>query len=238
MTDTSLDRDSLEPLLGAPEVPPLEGDDLDALFAGVGARVDAAERSPGYRLKTQPTWLRRVLGVGVFLAVVAATGLLRPRADLAELPPALLALYALCLSALVVASTVLALRPIHQPALEGPRRWVLPGVCLVTTFGLVLVPGMAEMGAPPSVGATLFHAGPCFAYGFMMGLPIYAVLRLLDRGDTLGRVHAACAAGLVGNVALELSCATGGAPHMLAGHAAVLAFYVVGVIALEWALRR
>lgn len=238
MTDTSLDRDSLEPLLGPPSEPPLGAEELDALFAGVGARVDAAERSPGYRLKTQPTSVRRALGLTVFLGIVGMTAVLRPRADLADLPTHLLAAYIVSLSVLVIAATTLALRPIHRPAIEGPRRWVLPGICLATTFGLVLVPGLAEMGAPPLPGATVFHAGPCFAYGFLMGLPVYAVLRLLDRGDTLGRVHAACAAGLVGNVALELTCATGGAPHMLAGHAAVLAFYVLGVIALEWALRR
>ncbi len=241
MTDTSLnddvDRDSLEPLLGTAQDGGVA--DLDALFAGVSKQIATAEKKPAFRLKSQASSTRRMLGVLGFLMVVGLTLVTGPRADLADYPPHLLAMYLGSFAVLVLGSITMALRPLHRPALEGWRRWAFPILCVVATFGLVLIPGVHDHVAmrPGEAGGLLSHATPCATYGFALGLPIYALLRLLDRGDSLGRLHAACAAGLAGNVVLELHCPVGGSSHLLAGHAMVLVVYVGGMMLIEWALR-
>ena len=128
-------------------------------------------------------------------------------------------------------------RPLHRPALDGWRRVAFPALCVVATFGLVLIPGLVGRAGSGVETGLLAHATPCATYGFALGLPVYALLRLLDRGDSLGRLHAACAAGLAGNVVLELHCPIAGNPHRIVGHAMVLVIYVGGMMLVEWALR-
>ena len=82
------------------------------------------------------------------------------------------------------------------------------------------------------------HASPCMIYGFVFGLPVYGALRFLDPGSShAARIIAACAAGLAGNMVLELHCPMGGSTHLMAGHASIIVVYVLGVFLIEAMLR-
>ncbi|HJL04194.1 MAG TPA: NrsF family protein [Polyangiaceae bacterium LLY-WYZ-15_(1-7)] len=229
-------RAELEALLGRPEATPEL--DLDGLFAGVRERVEDAERSPSFRLKAQSTPRRRLLGLLAVLGVIAANLLLGTRPDLGTYGPGLLAASFGSLGVLVLLAVFAALRPTHRPPLPRWQVAALTAASLAATVVLAVVPGYHAHAALPEAGRALgSHALPCLVYGFLVGVPVYAALRLLDRGSPLSRVVAASAAGLAGNLVLELHCPTGGPAHLLAGHAGVVALYVVGVGLLEAALR-
>jgi hypothetical protein len=233
------DDDELDPELAAllasvdDEPDPSE---VDALYGGVRGHILAAKASPVERLRARPTWLRRLLGVLVFLFVVGITTGTQRRADLAAYPLAHLLAYLGSLATLIAVCTFAALRPLHRPSLPKLTGIGLGLLAIAATVVLAIVPDF-HTHAPPPTGGLLAHASPCFVYGFLVGAPIYAALRVLDRGNPLGRVLAASAAGLTGNLVLELQCPSGGVDHLVVGHAGVVALYVLGVLALEWALR-
>ena len=47
----------------------------------------------------------------------------------------------------------------------------------------------------------------CLSVGLLFGIPIYGLLRLLDRGSRISALIASLAAGLTGNMAIHLKCA-------------------------------
>jgi hypothetical protein len=210
--------------------------EVDALYGGVRGQILAAKSSPVERLRARPTWLRRSLGLLVFLFVVGITTGTQRRADLAAYPLAHLLAYLGSLATLIAVCTFAALRPLHRPSLPKLTGIGLGLLAVAATVVLAIVPDFHTHAPLPS-GGLLAHASPCFVYGFLVGAPIYAALRVLDRGNPLGRVLAASAAGLTGNLVLELQCPSGGVDHRVVGHAGVVALYVLGVLALEWALR-
>ena len=61
--------------------------------------------------------------------------------------------------------------------------------------------------------------GACMGVGLLLGIPVYALLRLVDRGNALGNLVAAAAAGVAGNFVLKAHCAIPGTSHELLGHA-------------------
>ncbi len=223
----------LEEMLGSKDT---EQDlDLDALFAGVQGRVRDAEASPAYRMKSQATQLRRLLGVGALLFVLIVSLMTGQREDLGRYPPELLALFFGSLGTLCVLAVFVALRPIHRPPLSPVQTWGLAGLTVLAACALAIVPNLhAHVLARAAAPSLLAHATPCMLYGFLFGLPVFAALRFLARGsDTVARVLAASAAGLAGNMVLELHCPIGGAAHLLAGHAMVVVAYVVGMTLIE-----
>lgn len=226
-------RAFLEALPG--ETPDASKLDLDGLRRDLRAEVDAADRSLVARVRALATWLRRSLAALVLVALVALT--VRP-SDLVTYPPGLWMLYLASVLVLFGLCAFVALRPVHVPALPRWQGVALGLTAVVAVVVLSVIPDLHLRTTPPSVGF-FAHFSPCFAYGFMLGLPVYGALRLLDRGNPVGRILAAAAAGLAGNLVLEMRCTVGGgAVHQLFGHAGVVAFYVVGVVAFEWALRR
>ena len=75
--------------------------------------------------------------------------------------------------------------------------------------------------------------------GILLGVPVYAVTRLLDRGGTLlGPLLAALAAGLTGNFALQIHCPTNDTQHAMAGHAPVALVFVLAIGGVELLFRR
>ena len=72
-------------------------------------------------------------------------------------------------------------------------------------------------------------AGACMGVGLLLGVPVYALLRLVDRGNALGSLVAAAAAGVAGNFVLKAHCPIAGATHELFGHASVALVFVVGL---------
>ena len=65
--------------------------------------------------------------------------------------------------------------------------------------------------------------------GLLFGLPVYAIVRLFDRGNTFGSLVAAAAAGLAGNMLLKMHCPVDSTSHVLLGHASVAVLFVVGL---------
>jgi hypothetical protein len=74
-----------------------------------------------------------------------------------------------------------------------------------------------------------FMAGACMGVGLLLGVPVYALLRLVDRGNALGSLVAAAAAGVAGNFVLKAHCSIAGTSHELLGHASVALVFVVGL---------
>lgn len=234
-SDSDLDPE-LAALLASVDDERPDPSEVDALYGGVRGHILAAKASPVERLRARPTWLRRLLGVLAFLFVVGITTGTQRRADLAAYPLAHLLAYLGSLATLIAVCTFAALRPLHRPSLPKLTGIGLGLLAIAATVVLAIVPDFHAHAPLPS-GGLLAHASPCFVYGFLVGAPIYAALRVLDRGNPLGRVLAASAAGLTGNLVLEIQCPSGGVDHLVVGHASVVALYVLGVLALEWALR-
>lgn len=238
------DLDELGALLG-PRVDPRASDprasengappfDVDAVFAQVEQRIEADQRHASSRLREQPTWRRRLLALLAFLVVVATATAASPGRALTTLPAWVIAVQALSLTVLFVLALTVALRPPHLPALAPRRAWLLSGASILATLALALVPGLAHVGFYPDADASYWsHTLPCLLWGLLVGLPIYGALRVLDRGNPLGRLLAALAAGLAANVMLQLHCAMGDLGHILGGHALVLLIYIAGIAATE-----
>jgi hypothetical protein len=72
-------------------------------------------------------------------------------------------------------------------------------------------------------------AGVCMGVGLLLGIPVYALLRLVDRGNALGSLIAAAAAGVAGNFVLKAHCPVPGTAHELLGHASVAMLFVLGL---------
>jgi hypothetical protein len=237
----SSDREPLDPEL-ASLLESAEADgpppDLGELYAGLQGRIRAAEASPLARLRAQPTWRRRTLGIGAIVLVVTLSTVLRPRPDLDAYPLPYLLLHVASLGALLAVCAFAALRPLHRPALSRVTSVGLGALAIGASVLLAVAPGLHEHAVELDGIPLWRHATPCLAHGLAVGLPLYAALRALDRGNILGRVLAASAAGLAGNLALALHCAIGGAPHLLSGHVGVVASFVVGTLLVELALQR
>ena len=72
-----------------------------------------------------------------------------------------------------------------------------------------------------------------------MGVPVYVALRLLDRGSSAtASLLAACAAGLTGNLVLQLHCPVDGVEHLMATHFSVALLFLVGLGLAHLVVRR
>ncbi|MEM9072111.1 MAG: NrsF family protein [Myxococcota bacterium] len=229
----------LQSFLGSTE--PDELPDMDALYDELRTTISDAEKRSGYRWKSQPTSRRRLLGVTAFALVLIVSLLTGRREDFGDYPPTLFMSYVAGITALLSVAVFIALRPIHRPALRWWQSFGLVAICVVATGVLAIAPGIHDhvIRRPEETASLIRHAAPCLLYGSLFGLPVYGALRFLDRGRSfVARALAACAAGLAGNMVLEVHCPLGGATHLLAGHAAVIMLYVFGILAFELALRR
>ena len=82
----------------------------------------------------------------------------------------------------------------------------------------------------PSGSGVAELLSPCGLVGALVALPVYLLVRLLDRGSSLSAVAAGTAAGLAGNTFLQMHCANTGTAHMALGHAMVVVWCVLGVL--------
>lgn len=214
------------------DVPPAE---LDGMLGEVEEEIAGADRSPWFWLRSRATGLRRAMAFAVAATVVAVGGALTLRADFAELPIAWTLTAVGSLAVLLSASVWLALRPLHRPPLPPWVRSTLIGASLVATCALAL---LAPADTVAGDQGLLAHVTPCLVYGLLTGVPVYLVLRLLDRGSSALAILAACAGGLAGNLVLQLHCPRNDAEHLMAAHFAVVLLFVGGLGAVHWVLRR
>jgi hypothetical protein len=112
------------------------------------------------------------------------------------------------------------------------------GVGVLVPCVLTLIP-LDHHGVAAGEGAIFaLECGRCAAFGAVMGLPVL-VLALLARRSRLEGVVAALAgvaAGLTGNLVLQIHCPNTNVVHQLLGHWVVLLFLPVATAI--WCSRR
>lgn len=209
--------------------------DLDALFAQVNASIHRAERRPSFWWQTRPTWLRRGLASVPALLILTTAATLKLRPDFADYPPAQMTVALGTLLCLLGAAIYQALRPLYQPALSTGGKASIALSTLTASLLLALFPPPGEPSLPLAV--ELPHAIPCFLIGLGTGLPVYVLLRLLDRGSGHPLLPA-CASALLGTLFLHLACPSRSAAHLLLGHFGVVLLLIPGLGVLPQALRR
>jgi hypothetical protein len=207
------------------------GDDsalFEQMFSDVKSRCEQSDRSLAGFLRSRSTRARRLIVLAIF-AILAAAGwfafpLIAAEARSIQWTASLVAFLVLLVIAIFMVT-----RPVHLPALP---RW--QSICLVcVAVGATIV--AAFWPVPPALAATMhehgggFMAGVCMGVGLLLGVPVYALLRLVDRGNAFGNLVAAAAAGVAGNFVLKAHCAIPGTSHELLGHASVAVLFVVGL---------
>ena len=206
---------------------PKGGERMDRMFADVKSKCDKSDRSITGFLRSRSTMARRVIVLAVFsvLAIVGwfAFPLVGDQARTAQWT---FSLVAFCV--LLVVAMFMVTRPVHLPALP---RWQSMCLACIAVGATVLA---AFWPHPAAQAATHDHtggvmAGACMGVGLLLGVPVYALLRLVDRGNALGALVAAAAAGLAGNFVLKAHCSVPGTSHELLGHASVALVFVLGL---------
>lgn len=228
---TSEHPPELEALLGPPGNPESNDDpdfDFDALWSGLQGQVAEGDATTGGKLQSLSTPKRNMTALLSFGVVLGGTLALMPRRDLSAYPLPLLLLYVGCLGVLLMLALAAVLRPAHRPNLPRWKSMALTALAIAATTVLALVPNLHAHAEVRPFG--IMSIAPCALFGLGVGVPIYGLLRLLDRGNPLGRVVAAAAAGLMANITLELKCPYGGAAHLVIGHVMVLVFFVAGAL--------
>ncbi|MCC6872992.1 MAG: hypothetical protein IT378_01690 [Sandaracinaceae bacterium] len=233
--DETPERDpKLDELLGdvrgEPGPPP---EQLDAMFASLSKDIQEAERKPSFWLKSRSTAMRRAIAIASTLGVLAVGTALLMQTDRSLFSPLRVVLALGALGILLGVSVHQALRPLHAPPAPAWTRGLVAALTVAATFALALLPT-----AEGHTGGVLDHlVSPCTFIGLLIGLPVYAVLRLLDR--TGGAALAgACAAALAGNLVLEMHCPHADSVHLMASHFSVALVFVAGLGLLHLLLAR
>jgi hypothetical protein len=222
-------EDDLEAYVRGADRPP--DVDYQALLRDVEAQIAGAEKKPLSWLRARATWARRAIAIGAAFLIAGVVGAAWLRSDLDDrsLPHVAVAIAGLALLLSVAAFE--ALRPLHQPARAPWMRFAIAAATLVATCAVAALPPMVEPGTGPSWS-------PCLFFGLLTGLPVYLLLRILDRGSSSGPLLGACAAGLLGNLVLELHCPSHDPQHLMIGHFGVAVLFVLGLGSLHLLLRR
>jgi len=206
---------------------PGNGELIDRMFAEMKARCDRSDHSIRGFLRSRSTLARRLIVLGVFsmLAIVGwfAFPLVDDQARTMQWTASLVTFSVLLLIAMFMVT-----RPVHLPALPHWQSVCLVCIALGASVVAAFWPsGAAEAATQAPTGSIM--AGVCMGAGLLLGIPVYALLRLVDRGNALGSIVAAAAAGLAGNFVLKAHCSVPGTSHELLGHASVAVLFVVGL---------
>jgi len=209
--------------------------DLEGLLGDVEKQMEAADGRWTFWLESRPTWMRRAIAIAAAVAVVGVAGAMLVRPDIGEQPVAFMAVALGSMGALLSVSLFFALRPLHQPPLPGGVRAAVVGVTLASTCALAF---FAPHEVPEQSVGLLQHVSPCLFYGLLAGLPVYGLLRLLDRGGVTVALLGACAAGLTADLTLQLHCPRNDLEHLMAAHFAVVLLFVGGLGVIHWLIER
>lgn len=208
------------------EPTPLAPATAERIYDDVRAECDAEDAKWTGFVRSRSTTVRRgILGSVFLLLTVIAVGLF-PMVDPAQRTAAwwiTLALY----SGLIVTCVWAATRPLHVPPLSpswvGTIVFLVLGACIGTAF-VPFNPSAIAMGS-------MF--GGCMGTGLLLGVPVFGLVRLFDRGNTFGALMAAAAAGLAGNLWLKANCPVDATAHVLLEHASVALIFVLGLLAIH-----
>ncbi len=197
------------------------------MFSEVKARCDRSDRTIAGFLRSRSTGVRRLIVFAVFAALAIVGWFAFPLVDEhGRTGPWIVSLVSFCI--LMVLAMMMVTRPVHLPALPRWQTWLLVGGAVAATIIAAFWPlpaahaGLEVHGSDPM-------AGVCMGVGLLLGIPVYALLRLVDRGHAFGSLVAAAAAGVAGNFVLKAHCAVPGTAHELLGHASVAILFVVGL---------
>lgn len=242
---TSSDIDSLAPemaedmraardLLGGGrgvELPP----GLEALRQRVDADLDE-EKGLLASLRARPTPQRIALVIVVTAVLMAVTAVAMPRAEIAEYPVLRMGIVLATLSTVMAAAVWRLLRPLHlpKPSASSTRLLLVAGVLAPTVAALWPLYGHVGHHAGEGMHFAL-GCGRCMAFGAVMGAPVLALATMLRRARVDGAAVvglAGVAAGLVGNLTLQLHCPITAPLHLLLAHASLAV--LLGIVALRW----
>ncbi|MGB5284231.1 MAG: hypothetical protein WBN29_06950 [Polyangiales bacterium] len=203
------------------------GELMDRMFADVKAKCDKSDRTVPGILRSRSTMARRLIVLGVF-AVLAVVGwfafpLVGDQARTIQWTTSLVTFSILLLIAMFMVT-----RPVHLPALPQWQSVCLICIALGATALAAFWPHPAAQAAANGEAGGVM-VGACMGVGLLLGVPVYALLRLVDRGNAFGSLVAAAAAGLAGNFVLKAHCTVPGTSHELLGHASVAVLFVVGL---------
>jgi hypothetical protein len=206
---------------------PQNDEQMDRMFTDMKARCDKNDRTIAGFLRSRSTMMRRLIVLSVFSVLAIVGWFVFPVvSDHARTVPwtATLVTFAV----LLVVAMFMVTRPVHLPALPRWQSVCLACIAVGATILAAFWPHPAAQAAThdPAGGAMV---GACMGAGLLLGVPVYALLRLVDRGNAFGSLVAASAAGLAGNFVLKAHCSVPGTPHELLGHASVALVFVVGL---------
>lgn len=201
---------------------------MEHMFADVQSRCERSDRTLAGFLRSRSTAARRAL----VLAVLGALGLvgwfafplIGAEGRSVQWTASLIAF---CV--LLVLAIFMVTRPVHLPALPRWQSICLACIAVGATVIAAFWPIPAALAASTHEHGGGFMAGACMGVGLLLGVPVYALLRLVDRGNALGNLVAAAAAGVAGNFVLKAHCSIAGTSHELLGHASVALIFVLGL---------
>jgi len=204
-----------------------DGELMDRMFTDVKARCDEADRTMTGFLKSRSTMVRRAIVLTVFSGLAIAGWFAFPvvgdQARTAQWVASLVTF-----SVLLVLAMFMVTRPVHLPALPRWQSVCLACIAVGVTALAAFWPYPAAQAATEAPSGNIM-AGACMGAGLLLGVPVYALLRLVDRGNAFGSLVAASAAGLAGNFVLKAHCSIPGTSHELLGHASVALVFVLGL---------
>ena len=215
----------------------VSGDDLDSMFSAAMGTVEEDEAKPAHWFRSRSTLVRRVMAIGAFVFICMMTAIAMPPTDWSSVQEPRVLLGMLALTVLFGAAVIVATRPLQLPELPRWKVVTLATLSVAATFVLAVTVAGEPMPGHEH-GSVWAHASPCMYMGLLAGIPVYGIARLLDRGAFLAPLLAAAAAGLAGNVALQIHCPMADPWHNLAGHASVALLFVGGMLLLERVLAR
>jgi len=200
---------------------------FEEMFSEMKARCDESDRTLAGFLRSRSTATRRMIVLSIF-AILGLVGwfafpLIGVEGRSIQWTASLVAF---CV--LLVLAMFMVTRPVHLPALPHWQSLCLICVAVGATIVAAFWPIPAALAATHGHGGG-FMAGACMGVGLLLGVPVYALLRLVDRGNALGNLVAAAAAGVAGNFVLKAHCSIAGTSHELFGHASVALLFVLGL---------
>ncbi|MEO1332195.1 MAG: hypothetical protein AAFV32_01655 [Myxococcota bacterium] len=210
--------------------PPSAAFDADAVFAQTQEQI-GQERGVRARLRAWSTRRRFLLVATLMLGSLTAIGIFsrRPMDPMYSLER-----WWLLLTVFVLTGLTLAYHALRGPD-RSPRPWLV--LALMLGVAAMIEPALPELDSIHILAPEMFfaQATKCLIYGVINGIPVAALVALIDRRDRSlpGRLWlAGGAGGATGLAALALHCPYHGRSHLMVSHVTAAVVLTVGTMAL------
>jgi len=208
--------------------------DFDALFSDIEETRKTESQSWSGRLRQLPTSARFLMAMIVLALIVGMSSLMWPRPDMHVYPIVRMSVVLVSLVVLIASAVKLATWPMHRPEPPSTLSWgllIVGGVVAPVALAALPPAHLAHAASLGGTGADFWpDAARCFSFGTALALPVLILMRMLDRsahGSWWRAGLAAVAAGLAGDLALQLHCPVTGSWHLVVGHASVVVILLV-----------